>query len=286
MVNPVGAFDAPLMVAYRAGWPVGSGPASSELEAIVQDVPLPVVGPVQAERPGYESQDRGGDRRGDLARGGPKVVAGPVRDFLDDGAQDDTGSGPGVRQGRADGDSVDTSASETFLREEALAKLRAYQAERALRYPDGSIEADNRKAMEAFRNDILFFTSLSPVERAIPEIAQALQSAEVMLPLRELADASTDGTDPRAPFIRLANRFLDILKGDGTPELLGMTADIRNAVAQEVWQVLGIARQNEAFIGTFSQEAESLIDRRLREAEERREAARLARKEGRLSVLA
>lgn len=280
MVNPVGAFDAPTLKVI----------SGARFAPLVPDVPYapaalaapPAPAPLPAESP----RGGGSDGRGLDARTAASITY--LRANQDGADLRDAGDSlPGAdRSRRAPADSVDTGASEARIREEALAKLASYQAERARRYPASSVDGDYRKALQALRDDVLFFGSLSPLERALPEVARALQSSEVLLPLRELSLTPAEDPDPRAPFVRLAGRFAEVL-GDEQPASVAEAVAVREAVAEEIWRVLGIARREPAFAGTFSPESESLIDQKLREAEAAREARRSAADgERRVSVLA
>ncbi len=274
MVNPLGAFDAPTL-----GYATGPRLAGAQGVPVIPQAPQ-ARAPLPAALPQI---DIGPEARGP-GRQPETVVQLPGGSRPGNPSEDNAAADPAERRARAPEDRVDTAESEARVRQEALAKLQAYQAERARR--TATAESDYRRAIEALRQDIMFFGSLSPVERALPEVARALQSAEVLLPLRELSGVPVEDPDPRAPFVRLAGRFLEILDEGDLPEPVGVAAEVRGAVTEEVWRVLGIARREPAFAGVFSPESESLIDRKLREAEAARDARRAAPVDNRVSVLA
>lgn len=288
MVNPVGAFGAPNIAVFtgpRIAAPAAAPPAPDVFLARAPSTSAPP--PIEPSFGPSEFRGRGPGRQAEapIRPTAPQAVAPQVL------AQQETGDGPTAaetaRPRQESSDTVSVDASQARIREAALAKLAAYQMERSRRYPDGGGEGDYRKALEAMRTDVLFFGSLSPVERALPEIARAMQSAEVILPLRELSLVDVGKGDPRAPIVKLAGTLAGVVDEAGREDTrLPSGEQVGLMLGDEVWRLLDKTRNDPAFQGVFSAESESLIDRKLREAEAAREAAKAAGKDGRVSLLA
>jgi hypothetical protein len=158
-------------------------------------------------------------------------------------------------------------------RDAALRKLRAYEAERARRFPDSAVQQDPRKAQSALREDVLFFGSLNPIEQSIPEVARALRSSTVVLPLKELAESgkSAGGDRPTAeelkrnPLAELADRLLEELGPESRRRNREASRDVEQALERTAVRLLGIAAEDDDLRKSFSPESLVAIERRTRE---------------------